>query len=80
MGKIVSEKNVTSNKSESQFFDVHCMPLTAILLALNMTNIDLFSLDIEGHEMEVLRTLDFDQIKIKVSEMCLNGLEQKIKC
>lgn len=80
MGKIVSEKNVTSNKSEPKFFDVHCMPLTAILLALNMTTIDLFSLDIEGHEMEVLRTLDFDQIKIKVSEMCLNGLEHKIKC
>jgi hypothetical protein len=69
MGKIANEKEVNSNKSDSQFFEIHCMPLTSILLALNMTDIDVFSLDIEGHEMEVLRTLDFDLIKIKASEI-----------
>lgn len=69
MGKIINVKDVNSKATDSKFFDVHCMPLTAILLALNMTDIDLFSLDIEGNEIDVLRLLDFDLIKIKASEI-----------
>jgi len=45
---------------------VHCIPLHSILLALNKTTIDLFSLDIEGHELSVLKTIPFDKINIKV--------------
>jgi len=77
MGKIANEKDANSKKSDGQFFDIHCMPLTSILLALNMTDIDLFSLDIEGHEMEVLRSLDFDLIKIKASEISLPEPHEK---
>lgn len=65
LGKIATEKDAKAGKSSAQFFDIHCMPLTAILLAVNMTDIDFFSLDIEGHELDVLRAIDFDQIKIK---------------
>jgi Methyltransferase FkbM domain len=65
LGKIASEKDAKAGKSDAKFFDIHCMPLTAILLAVNMTEIDFFSLDIEGHELDVLRAIDFDQIKIK---------------
>ncbi|XP_059475066.1 protein Star-like [Neocloeon triangulifer] len=44
---------------------VQCMPLFSILLAINQT-IDYFSLDIEGHELDVLRTVPFDQIDVKM--------------
>jgi Methyltransferase FkbM domain len=38
----------------------------SILLALNRTSIDLFSLDIEGGELDVLRTIPWDRVDIKV--------------
>lgn len=67
LGKIATEKDAKAQKSAAAFFDVHCMPLTAILLAVNMTDIDFFSLDIEGHELDVLRAIDFDQINMKAT-------------
>jgi hypothetical protein len=45
---------------------IQCLPLYSILLALNRTSIDLFTLDIEGNELDVLRTLPFDKVDIKV--------------
>jgi len=45
---------------------VHCLPLHSILLAMNRTTVDLFSLDIEGHELSVLKTIPYDKIDIKV--------------
>jgi hypothetical protein len=45
---------------------VQCLPLYSILLALNRTTIDIFSLDIEGHELIVLKTIPFDKVDIKV--------------
>jgi len=46
---------------------VQCLPLYSILLALNRTTIDLFSLDIEGHELDVIKTIPFDKVDIKVN-------------
>ncbi len=37
-----------------------------MLLALNQTVIDWFSLDVEGAEMSVLASIPFDKITIKV--------------
>ncbi|XP_059483971.1 protein Star-like isoform X2 [Neocloeon triangulifer] len=51
--------------SEEPGFKVHCMPLFSILKALNRPTIDFFSLDIEGNELDVLRTLPFDEVDIK---------------
>jgi hypothetical protein len=56
---------IKGNTSANQENTVHCMPLLSILLALNET-IDYFSLDIEGHELAVLKTLPFDKIDVKV--------------
>jgi len=44
---------------------VQCIPLYTMLRALNRTVIDFFSLDIEGLELEVLKTIPFDKILIK---------------
>jgi hypothetical protein len=36
------------------------------MLALNRTKIDFFSLDVEGQELNVLRTIPFDKLDISV--------------
>ncbi len=41
-----------------------CFPLESILAALNRTHVDYFSLDVEGKEVEILKTVPFDRIQI----------------
>ncbi|XP_069956572.1 protein Star-like [Cherax quadricarinatus] len=48
---------------------VKAFPLYSILLSLNVTVVDFFSLDIEGVEMKVLRTIPWDKIKFRL--MCV---------
>ncbi len=43
-----------------------CLPLQSILRHFNMTHIDFFSLDVEGAELEVLKTLDLSAVHISV--------------
>jgi Methyltransferase FkbM domain len=45
---------------------LQCIPITTLMLALNVTHVDYFSLDVEGNEMDVLRTIDFDTFDITV--------------
>ncbi|KAK3603673.1 hypothetical protein CHS0354_017393 [Potamilus streckersoni] len=45
---------------------VQCFPLYSILLALGQTNVDFFSLDVEGDELHVLQTIPFDKVNIKM--------------
>lgn len=73
MGRIandeVVEDEVKSNnfvKKKSPVVNVQCFPLYTYLLALNTTVIDYFSLDVEGSELNVLKTIPFDKIDIKV--------------
>lgn len=47
--------------------DVQCFPLYSILLASNRTTVDYFSLDIEGHEIRVLKTIPWKKTDIKVN-------------
>jgi len=62
----------TTNKLHS--VQVHCLPLYSILLALNRTTVDLFSLDIEGYELDVLKTIPFDKVDIAVNLVVLQCL------
>lgn len=73
MGRIandeVVEDEVNSDdfvKNKSSNVNVQCFPLYTYLLALNITVIDYFSLDVEGSELNVLKTIPFDKINIKV--------------
>ena len=43
-----------------------CFPLESLLLAINRTRIDYFSLDIEGAEMDVLKTIPWNKLDIRV--------------
>ena len=47
-------------------FQVQCFPLYSVLAALNHPTIDYFSLDIEGAELMVLKTLPWDRVDIKL--------------
>ena len=44
--------------------NVLCIPLYSILKAIDMTHINFFSLDVEGAELEILRTIPFDLVTI----------------
>ncbi|XP_071525980.1 protein Star-like [Panulirus ornatus] len=45
---------------------VQCVPPYSLLLALNVTQVDLFSLDIENAEVPVLQAFPFDKIHVEV--------------
>ncbi len=59
--------------SKAGLISVQCFPLYSVLLALNRTTVDFFSLDVEGFELDVLRTIPWDKVDIKVN---INNLNQ----
>jgi len=44
---------------------VNCINLSSLLSNLNITKIDLLSLDIEGNELEVLKSINFNDVNIE---------------
>ena len=43
-----------------------CLPFYTILTALGKPDVDYFSLDTEGSEFQILNTIPWEQVKIKV--------------
>ncbi len=70
--------NAVANK-EGATIAVHCGPLSGPLKQLGIRRIDFWSLDVEGSELAVLETVDFDAVRIDVimaeSENNLPGKE-----
>ena len=56
-GKVIHQKTSTSAQ-------VYCFPLLSVMLAMNQTHIDYFSLDVEGFELDILKTIPFDKLDI----------------
>ncbi len=46
--------------------EVQCFPFYSVLLASNRTNVDYFSLDVEGFEIKILKTIPWEKVDIKV--------------
>ena len=46
--------------------EIHCGPLSYYLDQLGIDDIDFWSLDVEGSELDVLQTVDFDKVSIDV--------------
>lgn len=46
--------------------DLQCFPLYSMLVASNRTSVDFLSLNAEGHEMKILKTIPFKNVNIKV--------------
>ena len=56
-GKVIDHKTQTTTL-------VYCFPLLSVMLAMNQTHIDYFSLDVEGVEFDILKTIPFDKLDI----------------
>ncbi|KAL3871765.1 hypothetical protein ACJMK2_039743 [Sinanodonta woodiana] len=54
------------NFDQKPFYEVPCFPLYSIMLAINRTSIDYFGLDVEGNELQILKTIPFDDLDIKI--------------
>lgn len=53
----INDSNIAAHANE-----VSCRPLSDILRQQSFTFFDFFSLDVEGAELEVLRSIDFDEV------------------
>ena len=60
-----NRKNVMAQTGGTEVM-VECVPLYSLLLALEVTHVDYFSLDTEGSELDILRTIPFFKIQIDV--------------
>lgn len=54
------------DRSKGLMITAQCFPLYSILLAIKKTQIDYFSLDVEGYEMGILRNIPWHKVDIKV--------------
>merc|ERR1719245_2144987 len=55
---------------------IQCFPVYTVLLALGNPTVHYFSLDIEGAELQVLRTIPFDKVDIKILDIEMNHVGQ----
>ena len=63
------QESLAPNKSEAKednMITVQCFPIYSILLAIGQTRVDFFSLDVEGHELKILKTIPWHKVDIKV--------------
>ena len=51
---------------------VQCFPLYSVLMALNNPHIDYFSLDIEGAEAAILKTVPWNQVNVTLFSVEIN--------
>lgn len=59
---------------------IPCFSLNTILAAINVNKIDYFSLDVEGGEYDVLKSIDFKKTKIDSFSIEHNGFtDDKLK-
>ena len=62
LGKLVDK---LKDENESTIIRVPCIPVETLLSALNRTQVDYFSLDVEGMENDVVRTIDYKKFDIR---------------
>ena len=68
---MLEEKRKSMKNATNKILDVPCVPLSYIFESLNVKHINLFFLDVEGAEMSVLQTIDYDSVTFDV--MCVEG-------
>ena len=54
------------NRTVRKRYPVQCLPVYSLLLALGNPTVDFFSLDVEGAEIRVLKTIPFDKVDIRL--------------
>ena len=53
-------------KEKPSIYKLQCFPLYSILLAVNRTSVDFLSLDVDGHELRILKTVPWHKLDVKV--------------
>ena len=69
VGGLIHEMMTTHRKTIKSTYDkilVQCFPFYSIMMALRRKHIDLFSLDVEGAELGILKTIPFNEISVDV--------------
>ena len=61
-----NEVRILNDDDDLEAGRVKCFSLFTILLATNRTNVDLLSLGCRGHHLQILQTLPFDRVHIRV--------------
>ncbi|XP_046638300.1 uncharacterized protein LOC124316413 [Daphnia pulicaria] len=61
----VQESLTPEQSKESNMLTLQCFPIYSILLAIGQTRVDFFSLDVEGHELRILKTIPWHKVDIK---------------
>ena len=57
--------------------EMQCMPIFSLLLALGNPTVDFLSLDIEGAELAVLKTLPWDKVDIELVMIEINHSDKQ---
>lgn len=69
LGRIYSQHTWNSNVMEKEgIVRRQCFPLYSILLAVGRVQVDYFSVDVEGSEAQILETIPWHKVDIKVSK------------
>ena len=55
------KEGIARRQNHALEIQIQCFPLYSLLLALNQTRVDFLSLDIEGYELSVLKTIPFEK-------------------
>ena len=73
-------KQRVNNKFKKKVYkNVPCFSLNTIMKAIGVTKVDYFSLDVEGGEIDVLNTIDFNALNIESFSIEHNGRKDDIK-
>lgn len=78
-GGILGDTYKSQNKVDLASLDValkKCTTVHDILRREGLKVVDYFSLDVEGHELEILKGIDFNKVKIHVMTVELNGKDR----
>lgn len=54
------------DSDDAETVNVQCFPLYSILKAMGRNKVDFFSLDVEGHELKVLKTIPWHKVDFRV--------------
>jgi FkbM family methyltransferase len=48
-----------------ELVDIECLPISDLLEKYSVSEVDYMSLDVEGMELPIIKTIDFDKVKIR---------------
>jgi hypothetical protein len=59
-------QTATTKDTTEDIYKVQCFPMYSILLAIGRTHVDYLSLDVEGSEYKILKTIPWHKVYVQV--------------